>query len=67
MSLWGLDLHGFRDSSEFDGSQPILSTGINTKSKCHDLKLFPYISVGFFGWFFSPVSSPVFDILIRCG
>lgn len=49
MSLWDLDLHGFRDISESDGSQLLLSTGINTKSKCHDLKLFPDISVGFFG------------------
>lgn len=39
MSLWDLDLHGFRDISESDGSQLLLSTGINTKSKCHDLKI----------------------------
>lgn len=65
MPLRDLDLHGFQDISEFDGSQLLLSTGINTKSKCHDLKLFPDISVGFFGWFFSPVC-PEFDILIRC-
>lgn len=67
-SLWDLDLHGFQDISEFDGSQLLLSTDISTKSKCHDLKLFPDSSVGFFGWFFflSPVCL-VFDILIRCG
>lgn len=52
MSLWDLDFHGFQDISEFDGSQLLLSTGINTKSKYHDLKLFPDVSVGVFGCFF---------------
>lgn len=33
MSLWDLDFHGFQDISEFDGSQLLLSTGINTKKK----------------------------------
>lgn len=40
MSLWDLNLHGFGDISEFDGSQLRLSTSIHTESKCHDLKLF---------------------------
>lgn len=39
MSVWDLDLSGFQDISEFDGSQLLLSTGINTKSKCHDLTI----------------------------
>lgn len=66
MSLWDLDLHGFRDISGFGGSQLLVSTGINTKSKCHDIKPVPDISVGVFGWFFSSVC-PVYDILIRYG
>lgn len=52
MSFWDLDLHGFQDISAFDGSQLLLSTGINIKSKCHDLKLFLDISVGFFVYFY---------------
>lgn len=55
MPLRGLDL----PLSEFDGSQLLLSTGINTKSKCHDLKLFPDISVGFFGCIFPPCMSRI--------
>lgn len=51
MSFLDLDLHGFQDVSVFDGSQLILSTGINIKSKCHDLKLFLDTTVGFFVWF----------------
>lgn len=54
MSLCDLDFYGFQDISEFDGSQLLLSTGINTKCKCHDLKLFPDVSVGYFGCFFFP-------------
>lgn len=48
MALWDLDLYGFQDISAFDRSQLLLSTGINIKSKCHDLKLFLDISVGLF-------------------
>lgn len=48
MSFWDLDLHGFQDISVFDGSQLLLFTGINIKSKCHDMKLFLDTSVGFF-------------------
>lgn len=29
LSLWDLDLHGFQDTVVFDGSQLLLSTGIN--------------------------------------
>lgn len=57
MSLWDLNLHGFQDISEFDGSQLHLSTGIHTESKCHDLKLFSDISVGFLVVFFPCMSS----------
>lgn len=65
MSFWDLDLHGFQDISVFDGSQLLLSTGINIKSKCHDLNYLLTSLLGFLFVFFS--ICPVFDILIRCG
>lgn len=45
MPLRDLDLHGFQDTSEFDGSQRLLPTGVHTKSKCHDLKLVSLLGV----------------------
>ena len=62
MSLWDLDLHCFQDISAFDGSRLLLSTGINTKSKCHDLELFRDISVGVFVWFFLYVQYLTFEL-----
>lgn len=65
MSLWDLDPHGFQDTSVFNGSQLLLSTGINIRSKCHGLKLFLDIYVRFSVCYFSVF--PLFDIVIRCG